>query len=177
MVDVNFNNDATDAAYEILVSPEGEEIHIGAHIIPLADHLENGYRNRLSFGWHRNYQRVTRGLNPINGKSSVLDAWEFRLVWNELLLLKGFENPSVWIHLAYGWGQRLGFHVEAIAMIGQLQGKNNSPKREPNSVALSKMRDGLNKDLTEQSLEASYFAFIADSLKTETNSPFGSMIE
>lgn len=75
-------------------------------VFPLVAYLEANFHRGTA--WHRNDERLARGLQRIPSNSTQLEDWERGLVWSEILLLKG--NPSaVFRHLARAWGRDRAF--------------------------------------------------------------------
>ena len=72
-------------------------------VMPLAQHLKNGYLTGRPEAWHRSDERITRGLAPIVDPNVPLDDWERALAWMEILLVSG-STDECFAHWTRGWG-------------------------------------------------------------------------
>jgi hypothetical protein len=75
--------------------------------MPLIDYLKDHFDRGTA--WHRNDERLARGLPKVSSPAVQLEGWERELVWTETLLLTGTAEAS-FRHLARGWGRDKGFH-------------------------------------------------------------------
>ena len=133
--------------------------------LPILEHLENGCKNQRPSGWHRNDERAARCLKLIKESDELdLELWELELVWTETLLLSGCTVASSYIYLAVAWGQCPGFHKNIANFICQ---RRANTLKEPTANQLNEHH---NRDQTVESLEISYYAFVADSI-SNVNSP------
>ncbi|GAX17831.1 hypothetical protein FisN_18Hh031 [Fistulifera solaris] len=95
--------------------------------MPLVEHLACGFQDQPP-AWHRNEERLARGLPPVHNIATQLEAWEKELVWTEILLLTG--NPeSSFRHLARGWGRDKGFHTVLAQSICERRGNVERKKK------------------------------------------------
>jgi hypothetical protein len=98
-------------------------------VMPLVQHLKDGFVAVKPPAWHRNEERAARGLFPIHNSATQLEGWERELVWMEILLLTG--NPSSsFRHLARGWGRDKGFHMVLAQYICERHGDVQRKKRD-----------------------------------------------
>jgi hypothetical protein len=98
-------------------------------VMPLIQHLKDGFVAVKPPAWHRNEERVARGLYPIHNAATQLEGWERELVWMEILLLTG--NPqSSFRHLARGWGRDKGFHMVLAQYICERHGDVQRKRRD-----------------------------------------------
>jgi hypothetical protein len=126
--------------------PVAPSIHNNEHakesaIMPLIQHLKDGYDTNKPSAWHRNEERRARGLFPVNVEDEdnhdlsdtplLLEGWERELLWTEILLLTGNPDAS-FPHLARAWGREKGFHKLLAQFICEGRGdvKQFSPSRE-----------------------------------------------
>lgn len=94
--------------------------------MPLLQYLEMGMNK--SSGWHRNEERLARGLPPIYDTNQPLDAWERELIWTEILLLSGVAES--YESFAKAWGQEDNFHVLLTQFICDQQSPSCALRRE-----------------------------------------------
>ena len=101
-------------------------------------HLQSNFHQGTA--WHRNQERVARGVPPVTTAATQLVGWERELVWTEILLLTGHPH-TVFRHLARAWGRDKGFHRVLAQFICQRQGsverKNQLGRETTQCVAVS----------------------------------------
>jgi len=97
-------------------------------VMPLIQHLKDGFDSNKPPAWHRNEERRARGLFPISNPATQLEGWERELVWMEILILSGVEGAS-FRHLARGWGRDKGFHMVLAQFICERRGNVERKKR------------------------------------------------
>ena len=81
--------------------------HMGT-LMPLIAHLKAGFDAGKPPAWHRNEERIARGLRPVISPAAQLEPWERELVFTEILILTGNSQTS-FRHLARAWGRDKGF--------------------------------------------------------------------
>jgi hypothetical protein len=96
--------------------------------MPLIRHLKQGFEGGKPPAWHRNEERVARGMFPVSNPATQLEGWERELVWMEILVLTGAPNAS-FRHLARAWGRDKGFHMVLAQFICERQGDVERKKR------------------------------------------------
>lgn len=97
--------------------------------LPLIQHLREGFEANKPPAWHRNEERLARGLYPVTNPATQLEGWERELVWMEICILTG--SPDAFFrHLARGWGRDKGFHVVLAQFICERNGDMERKKRE-----------------------------------------------
>lgn len=98
-------------------------------VMPLVQHLKEGFETNKPPAWHRNEERSARGLWPVHNPATQLESWERELVWTEILLLTG--NPeSSFRHLARAWGRDKGFHMVLAQFICERHGNVERKKKQ-----------------------------------------------
>jgi hypothetical protein len=102
--------------------------------MPLIAHLKHGFDNMKPPAWHRNEERRSRGLFPIDNAATQLEGWERELVWMEILVLTGAPNAS-FRHLARAWGRDKGFHMVLAQFICERHGDVQRKKRQGENLA------------------------------------------
>ena len=95
-------------------------------IMPLAQHLKNGYLVGKPEGWHRSEERMARRFPPVADPSAPLEEWERELAWMEILLLSGSSDES-FAHWAVGWGRRDGHHAILAQFLGEMPVSQDRP--------------------------------------------------
>jgi hypothetical protein len=137
-------------------------------MMPLVAHLKAGFEDASkSLAWHRNEERMARGLSPVTNLATQLENWERSLVFTEYLLLlnavSGHGNAAGIVgnvnammcanndisfrHLARAWGRDKGFHIVVAQSICERRGdverkKKSSPLPPSSQQAASKKRRG-----------------------------------
>jgi hypothetical protein len=96
--------------------------------MPLLRHLEMGMTKPS--GWHRNEERLARGMPPVHNTNQTLDAWERELIWTEILLLSGVAES--YESFAKAWGQEDNFHELLTQFICDQQSPSSALRREHN---------------------------------------------
>ena len=79
-------------------------------LLPLTQHLKDGFDAGRSLAWHRQDERDARGLSPTVSVDAELEDWERELVWTEILILSGSSDPQTFTYLARAWGRDDGLH-------------------------------------------------------------------
>jgi hypothetical protein len=102
--------------------------------MPLITHLKHGFDILKPPAWHRNEERRSRGLFPIDNAATQLEGWERELVWMEILVLTGAPNAS-FRHLARAWGRDKGFHMVLAQFICERHGDVQRKKRQGENLA------------------------------------------
>jgi len=97
-------------------------------LMPLIQHLKDGFDQDKPSGWHRNEERRARGLFPVSNTATQLEGWERELVWMEILILTGVPGAS-FRHLARAWGRDKGFHMVLAQFICERRGNVERKKR------------------------------------------------
>jgi hypothetical protein len=97
--------------------------------MPLIDHLKAGFFGSKPPAWHRNEERRSRGMFPIDNPATQLEGWERELVWMEILVLTGAPDAS-FRHLARAWGRDKGFHMVLAQFICGRHGDVQRKKRQ-----------------------------------------------
>eukprot|EP00543_Licmophora_paradoxa_P019003 CAMPEP_0202471310 /NCGR_PEP_ID=MMETSP1360-20130828/84307_1 /ASSEMBLY_ACC=CAM_ASM_000848 /TAXON_ID=515479 /ORGANISM="Licmophora paradoxa, Strain CCMP2313" /LENGTH=261 /DNA_ID=CAMNT_0049097355 /DNA_START=377 /DNA_END=1162 /DNA_ORIENTATION=- len=96
--------------------------------MPIVSHLKEGFDANKPRAWHRNEERLARGLPPVHNPAIPLDGWERELVWMEICMLSGCNQAS-FHHLARAWGRDKGFHMALSRYIcghqGNMQRENH----------------------------------------------------
>jgi hypothetical protein len=105
--------------------------------MPLIEHFKQGILLEKPPAWHRNEERLARGLWPVHNVAMQLEGWERELVWMEILLLTGTPESS-FHHLARGWGRDKGFHMVLSQFICERHGDVERKKRERVTVVAAK---------------------------------------
>jgi hypothetical protein len=105
--------------------------------MPLIEHFKQGILLEKPHAWHRNEERLARGLWPVHNVAMQLEGWERELVWMEILLLTGTPESS-FHHLARGWGRDKGFHMVLSQFICERHGDVERKKRERAHVVAAK---------------------------------------
>ena len=98
------------------------------NLMPLIGHLKHGFDTLKPPAWHRNEERRSRGLFPIDNPAAQLEGWERELVWMEILVLTGVPGAS-FRHLARAWGRDKGFHMVLAQFICERFGETERKKR------------------------------------------------
>jgi hypothetical protein len=101
--------------------------------MPLIEHFKQGFLLEKPHAWHRNEERLARGLWPVHNPATQLEGWERELAWMEILLLTGTPESS-FRHLARGWGRDKGFHMVLSQFICERHGDVERKKRERSHV-------------------------------------------
>ena len=110
--------------------------------MPLILHLREGFEGNKPPAWHRNEERIARGLFPVVSAATQLEDWERELVWTEILLLTGNANAS-FRHLARGWGRDKGFHMVLAQFICERHGDVERKRRD--RVSVGRKRENSNE--------------------------------
>ena len=97
-------------------------------VLPLIAHLKHGFDTLKPPAWHRNEERLARGMHPVTNPATQLEGWERELVWMEILILTGAPGAS-FRHLARAWGRDKGFHMVLAQFICERQGDVERKKR------------------------------------------------
>lgn len=100
----------------------------GCGRMPMISHLKDGFDRNKPSGWHRNEERMARGLPPVTNPAAQLEGWERELVWMEILILTGVPGGS-FRHLARAWGRDKGFHMVLAQFICERRGNVERKKR------------------------------------------------
>ena len=112
-------------------------------VMPLIQHLEEGFRTSQPRGWHRNAERRARGLHPVASPAVQLEGWERELVWLEICILSGCAGAS-FRQLARAWGRDKGFHTVLANFIcerrGNVQRKRRAKSTQRNRSTTKKAR-------------------------------------
>lgn len=87
--------------------------------MPLIEFLKDNFDRGTA--WHRNDERMARGIPVVTSPAMQLEGWERELVWTETLLLTGTAEAS-FRHLARAWGRDKGFHRVLAQSICDRQG-------------------------------------------------------
>lgn len=87
--------------------------------MPLIKYLKDNFDRGTA--WHRNDERMARGMAVVASPAMQLEGWERELVWTETLLLTGTAEAS-FRHLARAWGRDKGFHRVLAQSICNRQG-------------------------------------------------------
>ena len=95
-------------------------------IMPLAQHLKNGYLVGKPEGWHRSEERMARRFPPVADPSAPLEEWERELAWMEILLLSG-SSDEYFAHWAVGWGRHDGHHAILAQFLGEMPVSQDRP--------------------------------------------------
>lgn len=106
-------------------------------MMPLVQHLKEGFESQKARGWHRNEERRARGMPPVTNPAIQLEGWERELVWHEILLLSGCPQSS-FRHLARSWGRDKGFHMVLAQFICERRGNVERKKRVKGESSLTK---------------------------------------
>ena len=93
-------------------------------ILPLVQHLKNGYLAGKPEAWHRSEERIARNLFPIIYRDFPLEEWERKLAWMEVLLLSG-TSPECFAYWAHAWGQE----HDSRMILAQFVGGNTAAQR------------------------------------------------
>jgi hypothetical protein len=99
--------------------------------MPLIDYLKDNFDRGTA--WHRNDERLARGLPLVSSPAVQLEGWERELVWTETLLLTGTAEAS-FRHLARGWGRDKGFHR---VLAQSICDRHGSVERKPAAVTVN----------------------------------------
>jgi hypothetical protein len=89
--------------------------------MPLVTYLKQGASKAA--GWHRNEERLARGLDPVTNLAAQLESWERQLAVVEILLLGGGTPYANFKELAHGWGRKKGFHTTLIHGVCERRGE------------------------------------------------------
>lgn len=139
-------SDATAASDEP-IGPQGESVYdrilpaciewdpdVTEDELPLVAHLREGFESGKPPAWHRNEERLARGIAPVTNPAAQLEDWERELVWLEILILTGNGSAS-FRHLARSWGRDKGFHSVLAQFIcerrGDVERKRRASSRNP----------------------------------------------
>ena len=106
-------------------------------VMPLAQHLKNGYLTGRPEAWHRSDERITRGLAPIVDPNVPLDDWERALAWMEILLVSG-STDECFAHWTRGWGR----DDEVQRILKQLLERNPASLQCPVDAAIPVVNTG-----------------------------------
>jgi hypothetical protein len=98
------------SVYETILPESMAFVSNGTNVMPLVAHLKHGFDTNRPRGWHRNDERLARGLWPVQNSAVQLQGWERELVWMEICILSGNPQAS-FRHLARAWGRDKGFHM------------------------------------------------------------------
>eukprot|EP00579_Thalassiosira_antarctica_P017593 CAMPEP_0201928732 /NCGR_PEP_ID=MMETSP0903-20130614/21582_1 /ASSEMBLY_ACC=CAM_ASM_000552 /TAXON_ID=420261 /ORGANISM="Thalassiosira antarctica, Strain CCMP982" /LENGTH=434 /DNA_ID=CAMNT_0048467297 /DNA_START=27 /DNA_END=1331 /DNA_ORIENTATION=+ len=84
-----------------------------SELIPILQHILDN--EDLEVGWHRDNERLARGIRPPKSVSTQLESWEKQLAVMEMALIAGTDTKHVSQHkvtkiLAHAWGREKGFH-------------------------------------------------------------------
>jgi len=97
-------------------------------VMPFVAHLSNN--KRLHRAWHRDEERISRGLFPVSGCRAHFETWEKQLVVIEIMLLAGVPNSyGCYCDLAHAWGRDQGFHKVILSQFFDRKGEINRKKR------------------------------------------------
>ena len=123
----------------------------GAAAMRLIQHLKDGFTAGKPPAWHRNEERLARGLPPLLlhhthtnhhqqpcTTTSDLEEWERELAWMEILVLGGSCSDEAWGHWARAWGRDFGFHHQLVAQyLGHNLQQQQSPRNDNIIIATS----------------------------------------
>ena len=100
--------------------------HEGRDVMPLVAHLRDN--SHLEAGWHRNQERLSRGIKPTATPAAQFEPWERQLCMFEIMLMAGTLHHS---HkdLAHGWGREKGFHNVLVNQVCERRGELERKKR------------------------------------------------